>query len=94
MSTTIEDARFRVLKERLHFKGLSFDFELPIGEYPGYVEFTHIMLHGHQKTQMGKAMIPLRREQIVSFGGAASPGLDGFELNVAASIHRGEIEII
>ena len=92
MANSFKYATFKVVVPNLRFRGLSWDFVLPLGEFPGGIEYVHLMMRGREIVQEAKMFIVLTRDEIVGFGGAVSQNLGDMQLDVFAHVRRGEIE--
>ena len=89
METYLEPAKFRVVSDNVRLLGVV----LPRGDYDGYLEWLIIVMHGHKKQSIARAMIQLDRSTLLGLG-AKIGGLASADCPVLPYLHSGDVTIL
>lgn len=88
MATEFEAVTFRVVSDNVRLgRGIT----LPQGNYDGYLEWLTIVLHGHERRSIARAMIPLDRDFLLQLGVQISSGLMSIDCSVLQYVYSGDV---
>lgn len=87
MATYLEEVKFRVVTDNVRVLGVT----LPRGDYDGYLEWLVIVMHGHEKQSIARAMLPLSRDILLGLGAKISNGLLSVDCPVLPYLHSGDV---
>ena len=90
METYLEPATFRVVSNNVRFFGAT----LPQGEYPGYLEWLVIVMHGQQKSSIGRAMMQLSANVLQRSGAKVPASLTSVDCPVLPYLYSGDVTVV
>ncbi|MGI3903410.1 MAG: hypothetical protein ACRYGP_19905 [Janthinobacterium lividum] len=87
MSNSRETARFEILVDQIDFPEIG--LLLGKGEYPGFVDFIHLMIRGAPLKQISRTCITISEEDLVAAGIAGD--LIGADIKIDKHLASGNI---